>query len=192
MPLVPVHLPYRQLHGLEDAQYNFEWVETHWPTVTGAPPTGAAGGDLTGSYPNPTVVKRGIAGISNVPPVVSGATGGFAYINGVSFTVANPAGAKVRVSCTGSMYATTLGGLGFYYQLDGDASWNQPAKHIDHFVFNQTSVHQKCLAAEFVLGPLTAGSHSLAINCVPSSGAYSTDTSANGDWQTMVIQELFS
>lgn len=39
-----VKLPFRDLHGLEDARINFEWLETHWPTGTGpVGPQGPAG-----------------------------------------------------------------------------------------------------------------------------------------------------
>lgn len=34
-----IKLPFRVLHGLEDAQYNFEWIEGHW---------GSGGGGSTG------------------------------------------------------------------------------------------------------------------------------------------------
>jgi len=31
---MPTTFPYRALHDLVDAQYNFEWLETHWPAAS--------------------------------------------------------------------------------------------------------------------------------------------------------------
>jgi hypothetical protein len=59
--VVVVKLPYRQLHGLEDAQGNFEYIETHWPTGSGGGP----------GPPGPT----GPQGPAGAP----GAAGGAAY-----------------------------------------------------------------------------------------------------------------
>jgi hypothetical protein len=46
----PVRFPFRSLYGLEDAQYNFEWIETHWP-VEGASFLRAFGPDVSSSIP---------------------------------------------------------------------------------------------------------------------------------------------
>ena len=140
---------------------------------------------LLTAAPAPLPAARGKAFINGVPPATN-TSAGFAYLASTSFNVAQ-AGAYVRVSATGSGSAASANGIvDWYWQLDG-GTWQVSPNHIDHHIFNQANVHAKCLASEFIIGPLTAGAHTLAINGAPSGGSFIADSN---DWQSMTIQEL--
>jgi hypothetical protein len=78
-----VKLPFRELHGLEDAQYNFEYLESHWSSGSGGTgPAGPAGptGPAGATGPQGPIGNTGPAGATGAqgaqgPQGVAGPTG---------------------------------------------------------------------------------------------------------------------
>lgn len=101
----------------------------------------------------------------------------------MTMTVANPAGAYVALRGGMSAYVTTAGdAVNQQYNVDG-GSFVQ----VQHFFFNQASVHAQCGYWEVRIGPLASGVHTfkMAAYTAANSGQFNGD-----DYAYMTAQEL--
>lgn len=141
-------------------------------TITGAAPTGAAGGDLGGTYPNPDVLKIHGASVSVAGALV---TGNSLYVSGVSalaYSALNLAGGSGWVSGilpNGNTTATASNTASTIVARDG--SGNFTAGTITAALIGNASTATALQTARLINGVSFNGTADITITAAPSGAA---------------------